>query len=717
MAMVPDSFVPSATVQQIGISPLSASGVQPMQNRAPEQMQQAGEASQRLGTQTVDIGERIQNQLDDAMAKQAETGFLQQAMTIANGDGKDDPGYLNLKGQAAIDGLPTAQESLAKAKQAGLDGLSNDFQKAMYSRVANQHLLSFGTQFVDHHFQQGSQYYTEASANRATAYATNASMSASSYGQTNADGAPTGDFFKNVQVAEQETLSATQRSKGAPPGSEIANQALLNLHTQIGTGALSQMMDARLPYTKVESVFNDMKSKGWLDIRAMDSLGKMVSKYSEQEMTRTAINSSLSDAVRKSQGQPTISVGTPDYQFPIDGATATSSSYDPEEGNLTVMIPTGSSIKSPAAGKVTQVGRDEDDNLMLKIEHADGSVTAFAGLNSANVKVGDSVTGGEDVATSGAVDNKASVLWSLTDSKGVKVNPTTVGLAPVDLTKVTDENVLSDALDRVRKQITDPVLQQQATSEMEGMVRHNQQMANAAKTQLFQSATNAFYSNGMQWRNIPPTVFNQLPPEQQQHFKDLQTSEVLKNFEQGQQFKNMSETGLIANFIENPDTLTPDNVNAVRSQLSNSSYLTFLGRAESLKNNPKGVEEASGINTRMDYYARQNGMVIGGKMTQTQKDDLTNLKMRITEGIDALKTQNHGKATSEQVDKLIQQQFVQHTLSIPRSPWNPIAILGSPNSTQKKFTFQMPAGATHVAPGSDGKLHYTDGTRDLGAVN
>lgn len=708
-------FVPSVAAQPIGISPLSATPVNPMQNHAPAQEQEIGQEAEKVGIQNIDISQRIQNQLDDAMAKQAETSFLQKAITITNGD-DSNPGYLNTRGKVAIDGYKDAADALAQAKQEGMEDLTNDFQKSMYNRVASQHLLSFGKEMGDHRFQQTSQYSGETSINRANAYASSATVSSSSYGQVDADGQPTGDFARNLAVAEQETLNGVQVIKGAPADSEIAKSALMNVHTQIGTGALSQMMDARAPFSKVQSMYDDMKEKGWFDVRTMDTMGKMVKQYTEQEMTRSVVNQSLSDAVRKSQGQATTSTGTPDYQFAVKGATITSQ-FDPEQGNVQVAIPSGSSIQAPASGKVTQVGKDEDDNLTVKIQHPDGSETSFAGLTTANVKVGDSVNGGQNVATSGTIDGTAGLTWSLTDSKGAAVDPTRAGLAPVDLTKITDEKILGDALDRVRKQITDPVLQQQATSELEGMVRHNQQMANAAKSQTIQSASDAFYKGGMQWRSIPPTVFNSLPAEEQQHFKDLQTSKVLQNYEQGQQFRNMSETNLIARFLENPDQVTPENINQVRSQLSDSSYLTWMAKAEALKNSPRNVVEASDINTRMDYYAKHAGIKVDGQMTQTQKDELTDLKFSISQGIDQIKVQNKSKATDDQVNKYIQQQVTQHVLSVPRSAWNPLAFTGiSPNRTVKPFTFQLPDGATHVVPGSDGKLHYTDGQRDLGVV-
>lgn len=685
----------------------TAPGVAPVRNEAPQQqansgatLQQSGEQAMRTGAT---IGDRLNEQVDDARTKQAEAAALGGAQTVLT-----DPqnGYLNTRGQSAIDQYAPAKQAVVKGFQGQLDSLSNPIQKQMFQQVMNQHLLSIGQQMSSHNFQQTTQYSGEAAINRATTYATTAAAAASSYGQTDADGQPTGDFSKNLKVAEQETLNGVQIMKGAPAGSDVANAALLNLHTQVGTAALQQMMDARAPYSKVQATFDDMKGKGWLDLRVMDTLGKMVKTYSEQEVTRTAVNQSLSDAVRASQGQPTTSTGTPDYAFPIKGATATAQPYDADEGSVSVSVPQGSSIQAPAAGKVTQVGKDEDGEFTMSLQHADGSVTSFSGLNASNVKVGDAVQSGENIATSGA----PSVLWSLADKNGNKVDPTRAGLPPVDLTKVTDEKVLNTALNALRSQITDPYLQQQATSEMESIVRHNQQMQNAAQTQIFKAAGDAFYGAGMNWRAIPPATFNQLTPEQQQKFKDEHTEHVLQQYNQGQAFKNMGEVDIRSQFIQNPDQLTPANVDAVRPRISNSTYLTLMNQAQQLATNPKGVQEAQAVNERIKYFAGHAGVNIEPKKPE-DKQVLTDLTFRVQQDIDQIKTQNNGKATPDQVDKAIQQELIQRTTT-KRSAWFDWVGIGNPTVTTK-----MPLGAVGIGKGADGKDHYVDrNNQDMGVA-
>lgn len=750
MPQVPDSFVPSATISPFGISQLSAEPVQPMRNAAPAQEQQAGADVQKLGAETFDIGSRIQSQLDSAMAKQAETGFLNKVLDITNGDGTDkNPGYLNTRGQAAIDGYKDATARIAQAKQDSAAGLADDFQKSMFNRVASQHLVNFGRQMADHSFQQGQQFYTEASVNRASSYATLAGGAGTTYGQVDGDGNPAGDFLKYTKIAEQNTLDAVQRAKGAPPLSATAAAALVNLHTQIGISALTQMMDApegsRPSPQKLQAIFDDMKdpnggfsvkqqqadgsivSVPGLDDKAVETLSKMVKSYSDSEMVPAAARQALSDAARKGLGQPTSSTGTPDYSAtPIKGATVTAGPYIPNDpgkkttGGVTIAVPTGSNIQAPADGKVTQVGRNADGNFSMQLEHKDGSLTSFTGLAAANVKVGDQVQGGETVATTGSADGKnASVLWSLTNAKGVNVDPTKAGLPAVDLSKITDEKVLDSALETMRTQITDPKLQYQTGQEMIRTVSENQRQQNAGDTQLFKQASEAFYKGGMNWRSIPGSLFAQLPAERQQQFKDAQTEEVLKNYHQGQAFKEMGETDAVANFYMHPELLTQANVDAARPQLANSTYLQLTQRANALENKPEKVMEATVEADRLKYLADQAGIPkVYAKEDENGKRDYASLLVRVQQEIDQAQQQKQGKLTQTEKDAIMQRNVQQHVITHLRSAWNPMSWgLGKPTWGSNVRGYQMPEGATGTAMGDDGKLHYTDGkNNDLGVA-
>lgn len=692
-------------------TPFAAPGVQPFRNDAPQQLEQFGQTLKQVGsvaTQTGQtIGDRLAEQVDDAKVKSAEAKALSQAQAI-NYDPQN--GFLNSRGQNTIDSYDDATKAVHKAFQDQNDALTNPIQKHMFQQVQNQHLLSIGQRMSDHNFQQTSQYSGEAAVSRATTFAQTASNSASSYGQVDAEGKETGDFAKNLKTAEQETLNSVSILKGAPADSDVAKEALLNLHTQIGSAAIQQMMDSRAPYSKVQQMYDDWKSKGYLTLSAQNTLGKMVKSYTEQESTRVAVMDGLSDAYRASQGKPTTSTGTPDYDFAIKGATITAQPYDSEQGNVNVPVAANSHIQAPADGKIVQAGKDENGDFAVGIQHMNGSVTTFTGLTAANVKVGDNVQRGEDVATSGKLQDSSSpsVVWSLADKNGQPLDPTRAGLGPVDITKITDEKVLSNALSSLSSKVTDPYLQQQARSEMESIVRHNQQMENVGKTELFTQASNAFYSAGENWRAIPSSLFNQLPPEKQQEFKDKQTDKVIRDYSQGQMFKTMSETSLVSDFYANPAMMTTANVEAARSQLSNSTYLSLMNRAEEQQKNPKGVIEATNIDDRIKLLAGPAGINISPK-SDADKAKLNNLRVKVSDAVSLIKAENNGKATNEQVDKTIKGLIIQDTVNTPSILYKYTGLGSETNVTKGQYQYEKTPALGDSKTFPNGKTGVWDG--------
>ncbi len=168
---VPDSFVPSTTQEPAPTTPAAGGGIQPMHNAAPEQMEQMGASVGRMGAIANTIGLRIQWDQDNAQTRMAENGFLQQANQILHGNGTpDNPGYLNMRGQQAVDSYQGAAQALAKAQQQGLDSLSNPFEKQMYQRVTMQHATDFGGMMSDHQFQQRTQVNIDSASAAASTY-------------------------------------------------------------------------------------------------------------------------------------------------------------------------------------------------------------------------------------------------------------------------------------------------------------------------------------------------------------------------------------------------------------------------------------------------------------------------------------------------------------------------------------------------------------------
>ena len=82
MATVPIIDAPQQELGAGGFQPFAAPGVEPMKNFAPEQMVKQGQAWQAVGQTAMKIGDQIQDQIDDANTKAADSFFTARAQKI-----------------------------------------------------------------------------------------------------------------------------------------------------------------------------------------------------------------------------------------------------------------------------------------------------------------------------------------------------------------------------------------------------------------------------------------------------------------------------------------------------------------------------------------------------------------------------------------------------------------------------------------------------------
>lgn len=70
-------------------------------------------------------------------------------------------------------------------------------------------------------------------------------------------------------------------------------------------------------------------------------------------------------------------------------------------------VPTGTSVKAVAAGKVVTSGWGGSFGYQVVIRHADGRYTQYAHLSAISVKSGQSVGGGQRIGRSGSTGNSS----------------------------------------------------------------------------------------------------------------------------------------------------------------------------------------------------------------------------------------------------------------------------------------------------------------------
>jgi hypothetical protein len=139
MPRIPDFNIPSVQVQPVDMPAMQGPGVAPMQNAAPEQMQQMGQGMMQFGKGMADIGMRLQDVLNDSVVAEYDNKWR----NILNDEAVK---FQSLQGRDAIAGYKGFQENIAKQRRDVELGLTNEAQKMAFRNMADRRMLDIDRQ-------------------------------------------------------------------------------------------------------------------------------------------------------------------------------------------------------------------------------------------------------------------------------------------------------------------------------------------------------------------------------------------------------------------------------------------------------------------------------------------------------------------------------------------------------------------------------------------
>lgn len=282
MPTVPSSFVPQVGMAGESASvPYQAPPVMPMDEAASKQQQELGRAMIAAGNTAYRLGSAMQDDIDDAATKEADTAFLKQAQDIMRGKS----GYLNTTGKDAEVGFQTAQDAMSSAAKNVMDGLGNDTQRRMFQQVAARNMVSFQGQMLDHRDRQVKVYATNEAAARADQYSDLAIMSYAERNKTDAAGRPVGlvNYQANLAVAIQEVRKAASLS-GIPEGSAQMKAMEQKVYDKVATGVVNDLMNSR-QYGQAEAFLDDHPVDPKVDTTLRSSVDANRKRTTVEELT------------------------------------------------------------------------------------------------------------------------------------------------------------------------------------------------------------------------------------------------------------------------------------------------------------------------------------------------------------------------------------------------------------------------------------------------
>lgn len=385
MATVPTSFVPQVQVAgEGGQVPLQAPVVEPMRNYAPEQQIKMGEATERVGRVAYSIADSMQDDIDEAAAKEAVIKFSSSANEIMSGQN----GYLNLSGKDAETGFQGASELLSRSANDTVDSMANGTQKEMVRQVLSRQMVELKGQANNHRSREAKVYdskeslaYIQLNISRAINDTTNRKDPAST--------------FQTSSAAAFADLEKFLRKNGVPGNSQQAQLARNGLWSQLANGVVDRL-----------SLENDfISAKEYVDRQI--ELGQLDEETASRLTTRIDAGRDRQEIAEAARSVALMgSSTTPSVHGKFESPAQTGGTSEVIRGSgkdaafVRFQVQPGSPILSPSSGVVKDIARDEN-GMTMTIQFPGGNEAKISGLNDPYVHIGDNVKSGQRISDAG----------------------------------------------------------------------------------------------------------------------------------------------------------------------------------------------------------------------------------------------------------------------------------------------------------------------------
>ncbi|MFE9764165.1 peptidoglycan DD-metalloendopeptidase family protein [Streptomyces sp. NPDC005808] len=231
------------------------------------------------------------------------------------------------------------------------------------------------------------------------------------------------------KVATAATASASASGKAATSASAAAGKTAAKTYSVRAGDSLSKIADEQSVSGGWKKLYSDNREAVGKDPALIHpglklTIGKKAATSSgttksSGEASKSSKSSKASDSSAKTAAEPTAkaddtaaSSSSSGYTLPVEGATIGtgykvagsmwSSGY---HTGVDFVVPTGTTIKSVAAGTVVSAGWGGAYGNQVVIQHADGQYSQYAHLSSLSVSAGQTVTEGQQLGLSGATGN------------------------------------------------------------------------------------------------------------------------------------------------------------------------------------------------------------------------------------------------------------------------------------------------------------------------
>lgn len=298
MPTVPSSFVPQVGMTGEGSSvAYQAPPVMPMEEATSRQQMELGRAMVAAGDTAFRLGSAMQDDIDDAATKEADTAFIQRMSKVRSD-------YMNLSGKDAENQYQAAQDAMSSSANEIMDGLGNETQKRMFQQVAARNMNTFQSQMYDHRNKQVKEWASSESIARAESMSDLSIMAYSDRNKTDEKGNPIGlrNYQANLATALDEVRKAASLN-GIPEGSAQLNAMQQKVYDKVATGVVNDLLKVR-QYGEAEDFLDNHPVDSKVDTALRSSINANRQRTTIEELTYSIMNRGVLAAASDPKAYP-----------------------------------------------------------------------------------------------------------------------------------------------------------------------------------------------------------------------------------------------------------------------------------------------------------------------------------------------------------------------------------------------------------------------------
>lgn len=265
--------VPQIASRPVDMPAMQSPSVQPMQNFAPQQIGQMGQALEQAGQRAITVGDYLQDKINDSVAMQKFSNFRDRVQAAAiNKEG----GFLTTQGENAVKGYGAARKSIDDIFKEEYDGLENEVQRSIYQQQASLFKTEYVSRLDAHTFKEHKTFYVKELGRKAQGLWQDFANSVAN---------PEGGSISPDALLDAATRSTQQlfSEQGVPLDSATANSDLEKLRDEALSGAITNLLDQE-NLSAAEAAMS--KYEGMLSEPKRQDLRKVVQKA---QSDRTAV--------------------------------------------------------------------------------------------------------------------------------------------------------------------------------------------------------------------------------------------------------------------------------------------------------------------------------------------------------------------------------------------------------------------------------------------